>query len=147
VEPDPASPLWVCPRCGHPFVTRNLWHSCGQYALADHFTGKDPALLETFHRLVEVTQGCGPVTVYAQKTRIVMMVRVRFASLVVRKGSLDLGLWLTRKVAHPLLVRTEVFGPRSIYPHFRLTKPEEIDSILMDLICEAYQTGRQAHLR
>ena len=21
-------PLWVCPKCGHRFVTKNLWHSC-----------------------------------------------------------------------------------------------------------------------
>ena len=23
-----AAPLWVCPDCGHGFVTANIWHSC-----------------------------------------------------------------------------------------------------------------------
>ena len=33
-------PLWRCPECGHTFVTRNLWHSCGRYTLDPHFAGK-----------------------------------------------------------------------------------------------------------
>jgi hypothetical protein len=25
--------VWICPRCGARLVSRNLWHSCGQYTL------------------------------------------------------------------------------------------------------------------
>jgi hypothetical protein len=85
------------------------------------------------------------LTVYAQKTRIVFMVRVRFASLVVRKGSLDLGLWLTRHVDHPLRTRSERFGANTYYPHFRLTRPGDVDAALRRLMREAYRTGRQEH--
>ena len=73
------TPLWTCPRCGHQFVTANLWHSCGQFELNDHFKDKNPELRAVFDRLVELISANGPVTVYAQKTRIVCMVRVRFA--------------------------------------------------------------------
>jgi hypothetical protein len=62
-------PLWTCPQCGHSFVTRNMWHSCGRYDLESHFEGRDGQVRETFDRLVEAAQKCGPVTVYAQKTR------------------------------------------------------------------------------
>ena len=78
--------LWRCPKCGHRFVTKNLWHSCGRYRLADHFKGKPPALRRTFDRFVRLAKACGPVTVYAQKTRIVLQARVRFAGAVVRSG-------------------------------------------------------------
>jgi hypothetical protein len=88
----------------------------------------------------------GPLTVYAQKTRIVFMVRVRFASVVVRKRSLDFALWLTRRVDHPRRGRTEVFGPRIFYNHFRLTSPEEVDESLQMLLREAYGIGRRARL-
>ena len=27
-------PLWTCPKCGHSFVTRNIWHSCNRYRRA-----------------------------------------------------------------------------------------------------------------
>jgi hypothetical protein len=144
--PENETPLWTCPRCGHQFVSRNLWHSCGRYDLDDHFRGKNPVLRQTFDRLVEITSACGPVTVYAQKTRIVLMVRVRFAGAVVRKHSLDWALWLTRRVEHPLLHRTEVFGPHSYGLQFRLSKPGDIDEQLEALICEAYKTGKQEHL-
>ncbi|HTH63163.1 MAG TPA: hypothetical protein VL563_00670 [Gemmatimonadales bacterium] len=40
----------------------------------------------------------GPVTVYAQATRIVLQARVRFASVVVHGEWLDVGLWLRRRV-------------------------------------------------
>jgi len=132
------SALWRCPRCGHRFVTRNLWHSCGRYRVADHFAGKPKLLRTIFRRLVRVARGCGPVTVYAQKTRIVIQARVRFAGLVVRQRSLDAGLWLKRRVAHPRLQRVENLGRLGYGVHFRLTSPAEIDRQLAALVREAY---------
>ena len=41
-------PLWKCPRCGHRFVSRNLWHSCVRVRLADHFWGKAPGVRQLF---------------------------------------------------------------------------------------------------
>jgi hypothetical protein len=46
-------PLWRCPKCGHRFVTRNLWHSCRRYRLVDHFTGKPPALRNSIDSALE----------------------------------------------------------------------------------------------
>jgi hypothetical protein len=139
--------LWTCPNCGHQFVSRNLWHSCGNYEIDAHFRSKKPILREIFDWLVEITSQCGPVTVYAQKTRIVFMVQVRFASLTVRKNWLDFGLWLRRRIEHPLLIKTDAFGPYSFYPRFRLSRPEDIDPALEALIAEAYKTGRREHLQ
>lgn len=78
-------PLWTCPRCGHRFVTRNIWHSCGRYRIADHFVVAQPVVRKLFNGVKALVRECGPVTVYAQKTRIVFMVRVRFAGVTVRK--------------------------------------------------------------
>ncbi len=139
-------PLWTCPRCGHQFVTRNLWHSCGQYELQDHFEGKLPAVQATFDRLVAAVEACGPVTMYAQKTRIVFMDRVRFAGVITRKRFLYFSLWLRRRVEHPRLHKVEVFGPDSFGHRFRLERAAEIDPQLEALICEAYEVGRQRHV-
>ena len=81
----PKKPLWRCPKGGHRFVTQNLWHSCGRYRLADHFQGTPKVLRRTFDRFASLAKACGPVTVYAQKTRIVIQARVRFAVVVVRR--------------------------------------------------------------
>jgi hypothetical protein len=82
------------------------------------------------------------VTIYAQKSRIVFQARVRFAGAVVRAGYLDAGLWLRRRVHHPLLRRTESFGPLGYGLHFRLTRPADIDGALRGLMREAYRSAR-----
>ena len=103
-------PLWRCPKCGHRFVTKNLWHSCGKYRLADHFKNKPHHVRLIFDRLVRLAKACGPVTVYAQKTRIVMQARVRFAGAVVHPDWLEATLWLKRQVEHSCLRRIEPLG-------------------------------------
>lgn len=139
----PKRPLWQCPKCKHRFVTANLWHSCGRYSLKDHFDGKPEVLRQTFDRLVAATRTHGALTIYAQKTRIVLQGRVRFASVVVRKNWLDAGLWLRRRVDHPLIVRVESFGHIGFYLHFRLREPQDIDPAMIELLGEAYVVGQQ----
>ena len=136
-------PLWRCPKCGHRFVTRNLWHSCGRYSLADHFKGKAKSLRKTFDQFVRIARNCGSVTVYAQKSRIVLQSRVRFASAIVHPDWLEANLWLKRRVKHPLLYRTEDLRPLGYGTHFRLRIPEEVDGSIVDWMHEAYAIGRQ----
>jgi hypothetical protein len=73
----------------------------------------------------------------------VIQARVRFAGAVVRKGYLDAGLWLRRRVEHPRLQRVEDFGPLGYGHHFRLESPEDIDAGLQRLMEEAYRVGTQ----
>lgn len=138
--------LWSCPKCGHRFVTRNLWHSCGRYRVADHFRGKPPVLRQIYRAFTSLVRDCGPVTIYAQKTRIVCMVSVRFAGAVVRKNSVQCGLWLRRRVAHPALARIEAFGPDSYGHYFRFTDPAQLDADFADLVREAYATRLESPL-
>src|SRR5215204_4614480 len=65
--------LWTCPRCGHQFVTRNLWHACTHYPLDHHFADKDPRIRRLFNRFLRLVRANGPVTVIPQKTRIALM--------------------------------------------------------------------------
>jgi hypothetical protein len=136
-------PLWKCPRCGHRFVTRNLSHSCVRVRLADHFRGKPAERRRTWNRWVATARACGPVTAYAQKTRIVIQARVRFAGAVVRTSYLDAGLWLRRRADHPRLRRIEDFGALGCVHHFRLESPDDIDAELVALMREAYRVGTQ----
>ena len=140
-------PLWRCPSCGHQFVTKNLWHSCGRYTLAQHFKGKQKSLREAFRRFVQLARDCGPVTVYAQKSRIVLQCRVRFASAVVHRNWLEANLWLPRRIKHPMLHRTENLGRLGYGIHLRLQGPEDIDPAIALLMHEAYAIGQQKHRR
>ncbi|MEW6742518.1 MAG: DUF5655 domain-containing protein [Planctomycetota bacterium] len=139
--------LWKCPRCGNAFVTANLWHSCGRYRLAEHFEGKEAGVRKLFARFRELVRECGPVTVYAQKTRIVFQTRVRFAGVTLRKKWLDLGLWFPHRVTHRTLRRVEVLTPRCIIHEFRLQDVEDLDAAFATIVREAYAVGLQEHLR
>ena len=67
----PRQALWKCPRCGHRFVTRNLWHSCVRVPLAAHFRGKPRQRKDIWDRRLAAARAWGPVQAYAQKSRIV----------------------------------------------------------------------------
>jgi hypothetical protein len=111
-------PLWHCPRCGHAFVSRNLRHSGGNFALEDRFRGRPPEVRRRFDRFRAMVEACGPVTVYAQKSRIVFMVQVRFASVTVRARSIRVGFWLPWRIEEGGFTE-EVYGPRAFGYHRR----------------------------
>jgi hypothetical protein len=146
VKAPPKRPLWKCPKCGHRFVTPNLWHSCGRYSISAHFKGKPPNLRGAFDQLVELARKYGRVTVYAQKSRIVIQARVRFANIIVRKGWLDLSLWLKERREHPRLARIEDYGSLGFGHHFRLMHAADVDTELAQLVEQAYLVGQQEHI-
>jgi hypothetical protein len=142
-------PLWTCPRCGHAFVTANVWHSCSRYTVDDLFTSSTPGAREAFDRFVELVGRCGPVTVIAQKTRIVLMVRVRFAGATVLRDRVRLNLALTRRLDVPWVDRIESYGPRWNAHRFEARSAAEVDAIaeLPTLLCESYRDlGEQRSL-
>jgi hypothetical protein len=96
-----------------------------------------------FRAWLGAARDCGPVTAYAQKTRIVFQVRVRFAGAVVHGTWLDGSLWLKRRADHPRLYRVENFGRLGYGHHFRLERVGDIDRALRSLMREAYAVGAQ----
>jgi ribosomal protein S27AE len=134
-----SAPLWTCPRCGHPFVTANTWHSCTTVSLNERFAGRDPALRAAFDRYAELISRCGPVTVIAQKTRIVIMGRVRFAGAVVRRDRLTLSFALTRRLDDPRF-RVETYSRRWNAHRFEVRAPADVEIPgLAALLCESYR--------
>jgi hypothetical protein len=140
-------PLWRCPRCGHRFASRHLWHSCGNYRLAEHFTKRPAALRLLFNRWRAMARACGPVTVYAQKTRIVFQAGVRFAGAVVHADWLEATLWLRRRATHRCVYRVESLGQQGYGLHLRLVDQADLDDGLNILIREAYAEHATARTR
>lgn len=95
-------------------------------------------LRHLFNRWRAMARACGPVTVYAQKTRIVFQAGVRFGSAVVHKDWLEGTLWLKRPAAHRCLYRVESLGQQGCNLHLRLTGPADLDEDLHALVRRAY---------
>lgn len=136
-----ARPLWRCPRCGHRFVSPRMWHSCTRHRIAEHFAGRPPALRALFRRYVALARENGPVTVYAQKSRLVFQARARFAGAVVRKGWLEGAVWFKRRVVHPRFFRILTVTPRDHVHYFRLEREEDLDDDVRGWLRESYAVG------
>ncbi len=140
--------LWVCPKCGARLVSRNLWHSCGQFTLDDLFASAAPGVLDVARRYVELLRSLGDVQIIAQKTRLVCVARVRFASVYPRKKGFHAAFALRRWLTSARIVKTEDYGARWCY-HFVLVQSEaDLDKELRAWLQESHDTvGVQDDLR
>jgi len=92
---------------------------------------------------------CGPIEVIAQKTRIVIMGRVRFAGGTVLRDRVRLNIALTRRIDAPWVERIDAYGPRWNAHRFVAWTPADLDAIpeLDQLLCEGYRDlGMQGSL-
>ncbi len=147
---DARRPLWTCPRCEHRFVTANIWHSCSRHSLDEAFERSTNEARAAFERYVEIVAQCGPVEVIAQKTRIVIMGRVRFAGATVLRDRVRLNIALTRRLEAPWVERIESYGARWHAHRFVARSPADVDAIveLRELVCEGYRDlGMQGSVR
>lgn len=139
--------LWTCPRCGARFVTRNLWHGCGNYSIDGFFEGRPPRLRELYDAYVGFLEAIGPFDQVPTKTRIAFMVRVRFLAVNrVRKDGLGCHLWLKRRIDSPRFTKVEQLGRTDWIHHAVIRSEDDLDQELASWIGEAYNVGRQAHV-
>jgi len=142
--------LWRCPRCGHRFVTRNLWHSCADVSVASHFEGR-PLVLRRMYRawLAFVRRHGGPVTVSPNRTRITFMAEVRFAGCVAMRDRLRCNFALARRVGDPRFTEVKEEVPGWWAHRFELAGDTRVlDARLGRLVAESYREfGMRGRLR
>jgi hypothetical protein len=140
--------VWVCPKCGARLVSRNLWHSCGQYTIEGLFPHAGPDVLDLARRYVELLHGLGDVQVIAQKTRLVCVARVRFAGLYPRKNGFLAAFALRRWLDSPRIRKRVDYGPRWRGHHVLVEAETDLDDELIAWLQEAHDTvGMQDDLQ
>jgi hypothetical protein len=126
-------------------------HSCVTVPLDELFARSTPEARAAFDAYAAMVGRCGPVEVIGQKTRIVIMARVRFAGAVVLRDRVRLNIALTRQVDAPWVERVDTYlDGRWNAHHFTVHSPEELSAIadLPALVCEGYRDlGMQGSLR
>lgn len=131
-------------------MTTNLWHSCTHVTLDEAFARSTPEARAAFERFADLAAACGPIEVIAQKTRIVIMGRVRFAGATVLRDRVRLNVALTRRLDAPWVERIEAYLPRWHAHRFIVRSPADVDAIaeLPAIVCEGYRDlGMQGSLR
>jgi Domain of unknown function (DUF5655) len=151
MEPPESSPalgaVWICPKCRARLVSRNLWHSCGQFTLEALFAGAAPGVLELARAYVAMLQSLGDVQVIPQKTRLVGVARVRFAGLSPRQRGFQASFALHRWLDSPRILKRVDYGPRWRGHYVRVQARTDLDDELRGWLQEAHDVvGLQAGL-
>ncbi len=142
----PAPELWICPKCGAPLVTRNQWHSCVITTVEELFSKSEPHVLPVFKRFVEAARSIGDITVVPQKTRVVVVARVRFCGGEPRRDHFRANFALRRRMDHPRIAKIVEYNPRWIAHHLRLYRIEDVDEELTGWLRESFAVGMQDDL-
>jgi hypothetical protein len=121
-------------------VSRNLWHSCGQFTLEELFATAEPSVLELARTYVSMLQSLGDVQVIPQKTRLVCGARVRFAGLSPRKDGFLASFALRRWLDSPRIVKKADYGPRWRGHYVLVQSGADLDDELKAWLQEAHDT-------
>jgi hypothetical protein len=128
-------------------ITRNLWHSCGEFSLESLFANADESTLDLARRYVEVLHSLGDVQVLPQKTRLVCVARVRFGGLEPRKLGFVANFALHRWLDSPRIMKTVDYGPRWRAHFVRIRSEADIDEELIGWLQESHDVvGVQSDL-
>ena len=148
MAPRKLRPVWHCPKCGARLVSKNLWHSCGQFTLQDLFASSRPGVLPLARKYVAMLRALGDVQVIPQKTRLVAVARVRFGGLYPRKDHFLAGFALHRWIESPRLVKTADYGPRWRGHYVRVVAAaDDLDDELRGWLQESHDVvGMQSDL-
>jgi hypothetical protein len=140
-------PLWVCPKCGHRFVTKNMNHSCARHDLDDVFGDKPSEIRELFDRFRRIVDERGPTTMIAYRDRVGFMVKVRFAGCTPKRDHLELDFWFTERDENPRFSKVETISPNAHVHRTKIRVPAELDATVRAWIDRAYRVGRREHLQ
>jgi hypothetical protein len=136
--------MWTCPRCGAQFVQKNLWHSCGIFSVDDLLKGRPEPVKKLFWYFIDEFKSFGPVILHPTKTRVALMVQVRFASINrINKTALHCHLWLKRKPDSKKFYRIDILSRNDFVCHFKLEDENFIDMEFRKYMKQAYENGKR----
>jgi hypothetical protein len=140
--------MWTCPKCDARFVTRNLPHSCVKRSVEEFLADKPERGVELYRVFLREYRLIGDVLEHAVKTRVALMVDVRFASVnKIREDHIDGHLWLKQRVESPKFYRVDHLDGDDHIHHFRVSDESQIDDEFRSYMKLAYAIGCREHLK
>ena len=104
-----------------------------------HFAKSEPAVRETYRRILEAARAFGPVTEESKKTSIHLVARTAFAGVATRRSSLILTLKSAKDIRSPRIEKREQVSAHRWHVEVRLAKPSEVDRQLTAWLSAAYE--------
>jgi len=111
---------------------------CG-VSVESHFAKKDPSVIATYRRVLDVARALGPVTEEAKKTSIHLVRHTAFAGVVTRRSSLILTLKSSTDIRSPRVAKREQTSANRWHVEVRLAAPAQVDRQLTAWLRAAYE--------
>lgn len=126
-------------------MSRNLSHACVRRTVAEFFAERPAGGVAHAKALIRAIERLGPIALHPVKTRIAIMVDVRFAAINrISADSIRAHLWLREEHASERFVKIEKLGKRDWLYHFIVSDDQPIDRELRRFLRLAYRNGRRA---
>jgi hypothetical protein len=140
--------MWKCPKCGNLFFQKNLWHSCGHYTVKDFLKGRSQKAIDLFDNFLEEYRKIGPFILSPAKTRIALMVAVRFAGIsTLGKDHIGGAFWLKKKCQSKKFYKIEQYTKNDYGHFFRIYETSDIDNEFRKYMKMAYEVGQRTHIK
>lgn len=116
-------------------------------SVAIHFAKSEPAVHETYRRVLEAARKIGPVVEESKKTSIHLVARTAFAGVAARRASLVLTLKSATDLRSPRIAKREQVSAHRWHVEIRLTQPADVDRQLTAWLSAAYKlaSGGREH--
>lgn len=135
--------MWICPRCNQKFVNRNQSHSCGQFSVAGFLKGKSRTSVRLFRAFLKAYKEIGPYEVHPVKSRVALLMQMRFASVNKLGGDyLDGHFVLVGNLPdESVIYKIDNLNDRFFVHHFRIRDETDINRKLRKYMRLAYDVG------
>jgi hypothetical protein len=109
-----------------------------EFSTSQHFENKDPVVKSIYDRILNEARKFGAVIEEPKKTSIHLVNKSAFAGVATRRNALILNIKSSSPIKHARISKSEQLSASRFHQEVKLTSPEEVDSILVGWLKEAY---------
>jgi hypothetical protein len=106
--------------------------------VSQHFEGKDPVVKSIYARILKETRKFGKVIEEPKKTSLHLVNKSAFAGVATQKAALVLNIKSASPIKHARIKKSEQVSASRFHQEVKLTSADEVDSILVGWLQEAY---------
>lgn len=110
-----------------------------EFSVLQHFENKDPIVKSIYEQIMKETRKFGTVIEEPKKTSIHLVNKSAFAGVVTRKTALILNIKSAAPIEHTRVNKSERLSANRFHQEVKLTSPDEVDSVLVGWLREAFQ--------
>ena len=106
--------------------------------ISQHFEGKDLVVKSIYERILKETRKFGKVIEEPKKTSIHLVNKSAFAGIATQKVALVLNIKSASPIKHARIKKSEQVSASRFHQEVKLTSLDEVDSVLISWLQEAY---------